>query len=166
MSDFKRLNGIIGGQAIDENSTTQKHELGEIAYARDTASTAYGDGVFIYCTGLASVAVGECVKIEADTYTVKLAVADDAGAIGFAMAATVADEYGWFQIKGCAVGLGAASNADNAAQYLTATAGTIDDAVVAGDRIHNCLSVSAVDTPSTGLIELDINYPHTDNIAD
>lgn len=166
MSKFQPIDGHIGMQAIEVNSTTQQHPLGLTIKAVDTASTDYGVGEFMYATGLASVAVGECVKLEAHTFIVKLAVANDVGQIGFAMAATVADEFGWFQIKGRAVSLSAASNADNAAQYLTATPGTIDDAVVAGDRIHNCVSVSAVDTPTTGQNELDINYPHVDNIAD
>ncbi len=166
MSDFKSIETRVVPQDIDVNSTTQNNTLGTIIRAVDTASTGYGEGTFIYLQGLASTAVGECVMYSEDGYATKLAVANDAGSIAFAMSACVGSEYGWYQVKGKAVGLSAASNADNAAQYLTATPGTIDDAVVAGDRIHGCISASAVDTPETGQSELEINFPRTDNIAD
>ena len=81
------------------------------------------------------------------------------GPVAFAMAATVANEYGWYQIGGKAVGKVAASFADNADCYLTSTAGTIDDADVAGDYIRRCKGASAIDTPSTGLAELEIARP-------
>ena len=83
-----------------------------------------------------------------------------------AMSINVAGSYGWYQISGKAVAKSKAANADNVAQYLTSTAGSCDDAVVAGDRIHGFISGSAVDTPSTGLIEIEMNYALTDNIAD
>lgn len=164
MSDWKSVSSL--GSSIATNDASKKADLGQCILARDMAATAYGDGEFIYAKGLNSTAIGECVIIDADDWSTKLAVANDVGRIGFAMAATLTGEFGWYQVRGKAVGLSKASNADNVAQYLTSTAGSIDDAVVAGDRIHRVESASAVDTPSTGLIELDIDYPHTDNIAD
>ena len=165
MSKFQQLD-MIGGQAIDINSSTQQHQLGLCCKAVDMASTDYGVGEFIYAIGSASTVVGSVVQIDATGYQTDLAVANDKGMIGTAMAATVAGEYGWFQIKGRGVAKGLASLADNANCYLTATDGSIDDAVVVGDRIHNMLTVSALDTPSTGLAEVDMNYPHCDDIAD
>lgn len=166
MSNFTSIESRIVPQDIDVNSTTEQNALGTVIKAEDRASTAYGVGEFIYLKGLDSTAVGECVMYSEDGHATKLAVANDAGSIAFAMSACVTGEFGWYQVKGKAVGLSAAGNADNAAQYLTATAGTIDDAVVAGDRIHGCISASAVDTPATGQAELEINYPRTDNVAD
>ena len=52
-----------------------------------------------------------------------------------------------------------ASFADNANCYLTATAGKIDDAVVAGDYITGIKGASAIDTPSTGLAEVELQRP-------
>lgn len=165
MSKYQQID-MIGGQQIDVNSTTQQHQLGLRCSAVDTASTDYGVSEFIYLIGLASVAVGEvCIYSEVD-YTVKLAVANDDGQIAFAMAATVASEYGWFQIKGRAVSLVSASFAADLAVYLTATPGTVDDAVVAGDRVHRCIGSSAIATPAAGQAEMDISYPSTDNTAD
>jgi hypothetical protein len=79
------------------------------------------------------------------------------------MGANVASSYGWYQIFGKAVGKVLASFADNANCYATATAGSIDDAVVAGDRVKNCKGASAIDTPATGLAELEIQYPYMDD---
>jgi hypothetical protein len=165
MSKFQQL-GMIGGQAIDTNSTTQDHQLGLCCKAVDTASTDYGVGEFIYAKGLAATVVGSVVMYSEDGYATKLAVANDAGSIGVAMAATVAGEYGWYQIKGKAVALVKASFADNAAVYLTSTAGSVDDSVVAGDRVHGMIGASAIATPAAGQAEMEINYPRTDNIAD
>jgi hypothetical protein len=165
MSTFQQL-GMIGGQAIDVNSSTKQHQLGLVCKAVDMASTDYGVGEFVYAIGSASTVVGSVCLIDEDGYQTDLAVANDKGTIGIAMAATLAGEYGWFQIKGKGVAKVLASFADNANCYLTATDGSIDDAVVAGDRIHNMLGLSAIDTPSTGLAEVSLNYPHTDDIAD
>ena len=167
MSDFKVIAPpTIGFQPIADNSTSQKHDLGYCVQANDIATTAYGVGEFMYAKGLAATVVGSVVIIDADDFTTKLAVANDVGRIATAMAATVASEFGWYQCRGKAVAKSLASNADNAAQYLTATAGSIDDAVVAGDRLHKAESASAVDTPSSGLIEIDLDFTFVDNVAD
>jgi hypothetical protein len=47
--------------------------------------------------------------------------------------------------------------------YATATDGSIDDAVVAGDRVKLALGASAVGTPSAGLAEFEIQYPFMDD---
>jgi len=162
MSKFQQLD-MIGGQAIDVNSTTQNHQLGLTCKAVDTASTDYGVGEFIYLKGVASTVVGSAVTILEDGYTTALLVANAIGQVAFAMAATVVSEFGWYQIKGKAVGKVLASFADNGNCYGTATAGSMDDAIVAGDRVQRCKGASAVDTPSTGLAELEISYPEVNN---
>jgi len=163
MSSFHIVDEIAGSQAIDENSTTQKHPLGTIVRATDTATTAYGSGEFIYLQGLASTAVGEWVTYNADDWSTTLLAANAIGPVALAMSACVASEYGWYQISGKGVGLVAASFADNANCYATATAGTADDAVVAGDLIKNCKGASAIDTPATGQAEIELNRPFMDD---
>ena len=64
---------------------------------------------------------------------------------------------------GKGVGKALASFADDANVYGTATAGSVDDAIVAGDRVQRCKGASAVDTPSTGLAEFEMFYPFTNN---
>ncbi len=159
MSDFKIISNHVVPQDIDETSTTQKVPLGTTVQAYDRASTAYGVGEFIYLKGVGSTVVGSAVVYNPDDFSTVLADANDIGSIAFAMSINVASQYGWYQIKGKAVGKVAASFADNANCYLTSTAGTIDDAVVAGDYIFKCKGASAIDTPSTGLAELEIDYP-------
>jgi len=163
MSDFKSTEPYVVQQAIDATSTTKNHELGEIVRAKDIAATAYGSGEFIYLLGVASTAVGSVVTFNADDGSTALLAANAIGPVAVAMSANVAGQYGWYQIYGKAVGLVKASFADNANCYATATAGTMDDAIVAGDRVKNCKGASAIGTPAAGQAELEIHYPAMDD---
>ena len=147
-------------QAIADTSTTKKHDLGTIVRAVDPT---YGEGEFIYCLGEASTVVGSFVTISEDGFTTALLAANAIGRVGTAMSINVASSYGWYQISGKAVGKALAGYADNALVYATATAGSIDDAVVAGDRVKQCIGASAVDTPSTGLAEFEMDRPFMDD---
>lgn len=149
-----------GVQPIADTSTTQKHPLGTIVRATDST---YGAGEFIYLLGLAATAVGTWVTYNGDDYSTTLLAANAIGPVGVAMSANVASQYGWYQISGKAIGKALAAFADNGLVYATATAGSIDDAVVAGDRVKNALGASAVDTPSTGLAEFEIQRPWMDD---
>lgn len=153
-------NAIAGVQSIADTSTTKKHPLGTIVRATDPT---YGSGEFIYLLGLAATAVGTWVTFNADDYSTTLLAANAIGPVAVAMSANVASQYGWYQISGKAIGKALASYADNGLVYATATAGSIDDAVVAGDRVKNALGASAVDTPSTGLAEFEIQRPWMDD---
>ena len=163
MSDFQGIDGVIGHQAIAETSTTQNHDLGLVMKAKDTASTAYGVGEFIYLKGVASTVVGSAVLIAEDGFTTSLLAANDIGQVAFAMSINVASSFGWYQINGKAVGKVLTGFADNGNCYGTATAGSLDDAVVAGDRVQRCKGASAIGTPSTGLADLEISYPEVNN---
>ena len=163
MSNFVSNNGFVIPQAIADTSTVQLLPLGTRVKADDVASTNYGEGEFIYLKGVASTAIGSCVLINPDDWSTSLLAANDIGDVAFAMSANPASSFGWYQIYGKAVGKVLASFADNANCYGTATAGSIDDAIVAGDRIKKCKGASAIDTPSTGLAELEIAYPFVDD---
>lgn len=163
MSNFASIEADIIVQKIDETSTTKNHSLGKIIRAVDKASTDYGTGEFIYLKGVASTAVGSWVLYSPDDYSTSLLAANDIGSVAVAMSACVADNYGWYQIKGKAVGKALTGFVDNANVYATATAGSVDDAVVAGDRVKNAKGASAVDTPSTGLAEFEIDRPFMDD---
>lgn len=151
---------LAGSQSIATNSTTQEHELGKIVRATDPT---YGAGEFIYLQGLASTAVGEWVTYNADDWTTTLLAANAIGPVAVAMSACVANEYGWYQISGKAVGLCATGFADNGNVYATATGGTIDDAVVAGDRVKRAKGASAIGTPAAGQAEFEIDRPFMDD---
>jgi hypothetical protein len=157
---FRVTDPRLGTQPIAETSTTQKHALGTIVHAVDPT---YGGGEFIYLLGVASTAVGSWVTYNDDDGSTALLAANAIGPVAVAMSANVASQYGWYQLRGKAVGKALAAFADNANVYATATAGSIDDAVVAGDRVKNAKGASAVDTPSTGLAEFEINRPFMDD---
>lgn len=134
--------------------------LGTIVRAVDPT---YGAGEFIYLKGVASTAVGSWVTYNDDDYSTALLAANAIGPVAVAMSANVANQYGWYQIQGKAIGKALTGFVDNANVYATATAGSVDDAVVAGDRVKNAKGASAVDTPSTGLAEFEIDYPVMDD---
>lgn len=160
MSLFRIVDSTLVAQNIEVNSDVQLVELGRRIKAKDiNLVTNYGIGEFIYCKGVVGTVVGSEVLISAEDFSTALAVASDVGMIGVAMSICVADEFGWYQIFGKAVGLVAANFADNATCFLTATAGTIDDAVVTGDQILGMKGASDVGTPETGLALLDLKYP-------
>lgn len=151
---------LIGRQPIATTSTTQRHPLGTRVRAVDPT---YGEGEFIYLKGVASTAIGSWVTIHEDDFTTTLLAANDIGQVGVAMSANVASQYGWYQISGKAIGKALAGYADNALVYATATAGSVDDAVVAGDRVKRAIGASALDAPGTGLAEFEIQYPFMDD---
>jgi hypothetical protein len=122
-----------------------------------------GAGTFVYLQGLAATAVGSWVTYNASDNTTALLAANAIGPVATAMSANVASQYGWYQIEGKAVGKALASYADNGLVYATATAGSIDDAVVAGDRVKLAKGASAVGTPSSGLAYFEIQRPFMDD---
>lgn len=152
-------NSLIG-QPVAETSTTLKHRLGDRFKCSDPT---YGPGEFIYLQGVASTVVGSWVTFNADDGTTALLAANAIGPVAIAMSANVASQYGWYQIYGKAVGKALTGFADNGNVYATATAGSVDDAIVAGDRVKNAKGASAVDTPSAGLAEFEIQYPVMDD---
>lgn len=157
---FKIQDARIGAQAIDTTSTTALHALGSIVQAKDDT---YGAGEFIYLKGLDTTGVGTFVTYNADDFSTALLAANAIGPVAVAMSANTTGKYGWYQIHGKAVGKAAALFADDANVYATATAGTVDDAVVAGDRVKGAKGASAVGTPSAGLAEFEIARPFMDD---
>jgi len=153
--------GLIGSQPIALNSAVQKHTLGTIVQASDPV---YGGGEFIYLKGVADTALGSWVTYSADDFSTALLVTSVTAPVAVAMAATVADEFGWYQISGKAVGKAGAGYVDNALVWVMgATPGSVDDTDVAGDRVHGAVGASAVGTPSAGLAEFEINRPYTND---
>lgn len=134
--------------------------LGTIVRATDPT---YGVGEFIFLKGLAATAVGSWVTYNSDDYSTTLLAANAIGPVAVAMSANVASQYGWYQIQGKAIGLVLTGFVDNANVYATATAGSVDDAVVAGDRVKGAVGASAIGTPSAGLAEFEIARPFMDD---
>lgn len=155
-------NPLIGVPQITSDSTVQQLPAGTIVTADDPD---YGAGEFIYLSNSVAILVGTWCIYQPDNGRVSRLVANDIGPVCVSMAAhdgTVV-QYGWYQIGGKAIGKALTGFLDNANVYSTATAGSVDDAVVAGDRVKNAIGASAVDTPSSGLAEFEIARPWVDD---
>lgn len=157
---FTVVNPQIVPGSIGAVHTTAQVPLGTIVQASDPT---YGVGEFIYLKGVASTAVGSWVTYSMDDFSTALLAANAIDPVAVATAATVASTFGWYQISGKAVGLVLAGFVDNANVYATATAGSVDDAVVAGDRVKCAKGASAIGTPSAGFAEFEIARPFMDD---
>lgn len=162
-TDWKPITPQLGFQGITDTSTTAQHPLGTRITAKDFGTNQNGVGEFIYLLGVASTAAGSWVTYNEDDYSTALLAANAIGQVAVAMSANVASQYGWYQISGKAVALAATGYADNGLVYATATAGTVDDAAVAGDRVKRALGASALDAPATGFAEFELQYPFMDD---
>lgn len=142
--------------------TQKMHKLGTRSFDKD-------GNEYVYLAGLALTAYGSWVTYDVD-YATTLAVADAVGKIAVAMAATVADTFGWYQIYGRHPSAYVLINfADNGVIYLTSTAGSVDDTDVAGDLVLSSMGRGAagrsgVVTACAAVVEL--NYPHSNDTAD
>lgn len=145
----------IGYQPITTLETVAKHPLGTTVRAYDPT---YGVGLFQYVKGVASCAVRNWVGINSDDWTLTRATTNGVYPIGIAMAALTASYYGWVQRSGKALGSCLTLFADNGKVYLTGTAGSIDDASVAGERVLGARGASAT-TVDSGYAEFEIDMP-------
>lgn len=151
---YRSIEAFVNPQAITETSATKKVPLGQIIRAEDPTN---GVGEFIYLLGLADTAIGSWVVYNADDFSTTLAVANGKGPLAVAMSANVASQYGWYQISGKASALAKASFADNGDVYLTSTAGSVDDADVAGDCVSCAKGASTI--VAAGLADFEIHRP-------
>jgi hypothetical protein len=155
--------GEIGYPAITDTDTTKKVPLGTIVTAVDET---YGVGEFIYLTGVASTVVGSWVGIMPATGATILATANGTYALGVAMSANVASQYGWYQISGVARALGLTSITHSSGFLaLTGTPGSVDDASVIGDHIFNARKTTTVHVVGTFLDTYQLNRPFTTNLV-
>lgn len=143
------------GPDITKVYTTLDYALGTKCMARNTTTGYVGE--FIFLKGVASTAAASWVLISYDDHSTSLLADNDIGPVGIAMAATVASTYGWYQIRGKASGLLAASVGDNAALYATATAGTAGATSSGKSEIIGARAAAAAG--AGGATEVEINYP-------
>lgn len=150
--------GTVGlNQAIDATSATQVYKTGTVVKCRDMGSTDRGEAEFMYAKGVASVVAGNYCVISPGGDAAIRTVARSIGQGGVAMAAIVANNWGWFQISGRAI-VTAGTVLDDTTPYLSATDGSLDDAVVTGDVVYGARFAGATDT---GQALIDLRYPTT-----
>jgi hypothetical protein len=157
---WKITDFLTGAQPIADTSTTQKHD---ICMEIDAIDDTYLYGRFIYLKGLASTAQGSWVTFDRQTGVTALLAANAINPVAVAMSACLANQFGWYQIVGTVPGLVLTGYVDNALVYATSTAGSVDDAVVAGDRVKLAKGASAIGTPVAGQALFEIDRPFMDD---
>ena len=117
---------------------------------------------YIYLKGVASTLAGSWVTYDEAGITALLA-ADAKGPVAVAMAAIVANDYGWYQVFGKCSALLAANCADNALIGRETADGYAGDGRAAGDEIYGAISRGST-SGSAALTTCEIWYPFvTDN---
>ena len=160
---YTTAENFLLGQAIADNSTTQKHELGLIVRAKDPT---YGVGEFIYLKGVASTTVGAVVRYDVSTtdeYQTALATTavGDSFPLAVAMSACVANEYGWYQISGNAIASKLLAASMVVSSTISVASGEVDVSVTSNIVQNAMVAVvaSANTSDSVTTVQLLINRP-------
>lgn len=149
------LSTDLPGARIEEFDASRVFALGTKCHGRNTSNGYVGE--FVYMGGVASCVAAAWVLLNYEDYVVSLLVDTNVGGVGVAMAATINTKFGWFQIRGKAQGRLAASCADNAELYTTATAGVVDDVVTGQFQIYGARCAETVTSAANG--EVELHYP-------
>lgn len=116
---------------------------------------------YIFLKGVAFTVAGSWVIYDEDGVTTLLGI-NQIGPVGIAQAAIVANKYGFYMLFGSTtLAQAAGAIADNGNLYATATAGAVDDAIVAGDRVKNAIARSAAG--GAGAFEAQVWFPFMDD---
>lgn len=142
------------GDTSDVHSSA-KHQVGTRAFDAD-------GNEYIYLKGVANTTAGSWVTFD-EVMQTALLTSNAVGRVAIAMAAIVADKYGWYQIYGKNTIAKTDTVAADKALYIDGTDGRVDDADAAGDMVMGALSRSA-DTSNVATVEL--NYPFVNDAAD
>lgn len=156
---FTIRESLAGFQPIAVTDTTQNHALGTIVKAFDPT---YGEGEFIYLTGVALTAIGDVVSYNSNLgATVRWAgTANEGRPLAVAMSANVASQYGWYQIAGNSVMNTSGTLAAGDDIFFQATA-TVSTTPVAGKQVLGAVAAGANGTPSTNKTVVNIDRPHS-----
>jgi len=153
--------GVIAPGGITTVYSRTAIQLGTRAF--DTDGNEY-----IFLRGVASTVATSWVTYDSSAeHQTTLLAANALGPVAVAMAAIVADKYGWYMIWG---------NVSGAANYSTAVLdvsdvvgrtgadGYVGDDPPAGDIIYNCIVRSAMaDTNTSAATTFSIHYPYVDD---
>ena len=149
---------VAGTQQIADNSTTQKHPLGTSVAAKDPT---YGAGEFIYLLGVASTTVGSIVEYDtAFASALSTVVVELPRPLAVAMAATVASEWGWYQISGEAVISKSSDTSFAADAIIRASAGFAEAALTAVIIQGAIVAVASTSTAGATTCRVMISRPH------
>lgn len=137
-----------------------------VGTVREFFEDTQGPCELIYLPGAANVAAGDVVVYDLTpgaqsiTRHVKDTFANTGRPVAVALAATVAGQYGWFQIGGVALVNTVAGTVAGVAMG-TATTGNLGNTADAGDQILNARILTARGTPAANQSYVQINRPCT-----
>lgn len=147
---------------LTDIDTAARNALGTVVEGSDD----YGYAEFIYLKGVASTIAGSVVTYDHAGATT-LIVVDASGPVAVAMAATVANTFGWYCIVGTplvdVVANSAAAVAGGKNPGRETTDGKVGDARAAGDEINNFFQRVATTTAALALCQ--INRPFVNNFT-
>lgn len=112
--------------------------------------------LYKYLQGVDSTVAGDWVKFDEAFLTTRL-VADAVGPVAIAMAAILANQYGWYQVAGVNTIARTDTVAADKGLYIDGTTGRADDEGVAGDAIHGAMSMTA-DTSNVATVYITRPY--------
>jgi hypothetical protein len=152
----------IGMPPLNDVSTTQKWPLGYIAKFADNAVAVPNGGEATYLkAGGANVVAGSMCELDPVTGGAALAPATaGVGPMCVSINIVPQNSFSWFYVMGTVPVKAPNAMTPGADLFmLAATAGSVDDAVVAGEQILNAEVNTSTGTPSTGLALININRP-------
>jgi hypothetical protein len=160
MATLKTGNASNGN--LTDIDTVARNPIGIVVEGTDD----YGYAEFIYLKGVAVTVIGSVVTYDHAGATT-LIVADASGPVAVAMAATVANTFGWYCIVGTVpvnvVANSAAAAAGGKNPGRETTDGLVGDARAAGDEINNFFQRVATTTAALALCQ--INHPFVNNFT-
>lgn len=122
-------------QAIDQVDTEKRFPLGR--------RIDLGNDSYVYVQGVTNGAVGAFVTYTLAGVTTLLA-ANAIGRVGVMQSALDATtKFGFIRVRGIDTAAKTDTVAANTVPYIDGTAGRVDDAVVAGDKVYNAIILSA-----------------------
>lgn len=154
----------LGFPPIDDVSTTQKVAVGFVAPIWDLTSTPPqgpigGEAIYMKAGG-AGIVAGSLVELDPNVGAVLAPATGGIGPVAISFNTVPIGSYSWFGVEGIipikcpnAVVVGAG------VYMLAATAGSVDDAVVAGQQVLNAEFASLTGVPSAGLALVMVNRP-------
>lgn len=148
---------------LDEIGSGDGETYRDRGFTKGSRHMDHNGNEYIFLAGVASCAAGSWVTFNQDDYSTALLAADAIGPVAVAVAACTASYAGWFQIYGkCSSAKCLTQFADNAKVWATGTAGSVDDASVAGDLVQRARGASTTVVDS-GVAEFELHYPFVDN---
>lgn len=156
MAQLTGVASILSGDTTVVD-TTQRFPL--LTRARDLSGNEY-----IYLKGVANTALGSWVTYDEVGVTALLA-ANAKGFVAVAMAAIVANSYGWYCVFGSVEAKVVNNTAADTSCGRETEDGSVGDGRVAGDEIIGAIVRDANATGATAAVTCQISYPIVNDIT-